>query len=559
MSLTPKEAQPAEVQAQRAQTSWARLIMAALEASGVGDLVLSPGSRSTPFVLAALRTKLRIHDVIDERAAGFFALGLARETGIAPLLLCTSGTAAGHYLPAVMEASAAHIPLLVLSADRPIELHGSGANQTIDQTRLFGGHVRRFIELGEAHASTGAMRGAARHAVQACAATRDPLPGPVHLNARLRKPLEPLEAEGDPAPAALPITHVSIPRRIPDTSALAQVAKRLSASRRPMFVAGPAAVSQGSLRAPTAQVAERLGAPIVADITSQLQRTLPVGALQGLDPDLIIQLGRPPIASAYERYLAALRQTERIVMVDHGWPDPSSSATQVVLGALNESVRSLAELISDDERPAWKARWTVANDAHDARLTRVYQTFGPTLATEQVLQSVGPDETLFVGNSLCARLVDRVRAVPRRVLHQRGVSGIDGLVAGAAGAASTGRRTTLLLGDISLLHDISSLRLASPLPLSIVVLNDGGGRIFERLPIHRELASDAFEAHFATAHETRFEHAAALGHVDYAPVVDRDTLGQALEIARERPGATLIEVVVDPARARDEDSEMEAS
>ncbi|MCA9529617.1 MAG: 2-succinyl-5-enolpyruvyl-6-hydroxy-3-cyclohexene-1-carboxylate synthase, partial [Myxococcales bacterium] len=180
------------------QAEWARVLLGALRRAGVRDVVISPGSRSTPFVLAAdAEPGLRCHDVIDEREAGFFALGQARVTGVPSLLLCTSGTAAAHYYPAVIEASSAQVPLLVLSADRPPELHGSGANQTIDQTRLFGVHVRRFIELGAAPApgypdlDARAFAALCRSAAQAVAAAKGPPAGAVHLNAPARKPLEP--------------------------------------------------------------------------------------------------------------------------------------------------------------------------------------------------------------------------------------------------------------------------------------------------------------------------------------------------------------------------------
>ncbi|MBZ0122181.1 MAG: 2-succinyl-5-enolpyruvyl-6-hydroxy-3-cyclohexene-1-carboxylate synthase, partial [Sandaracinaceae bacterium] len=171
-------------------TTWSRLVIGSLASAGVRDVVVSPGSRSTPFVLAAARHGgLRVHEVIDERAAGFFALGLARLGGPPPLLLCTSGTAPAHYYPAIVEASLAELPLVALTADRPPELADCGAPQTIDQTRLFGAHARLFADLGAPDPE--ALEGLRRLISQAVLRSRYPIPGPVQLNARARKPLEP--------------------------------------------------------------------------------------------------------------------------------------------------------------------------------------------------------------------------------------------------------------------------------------------------------------------------------------------------------------------------------
>ncbi|RMH22798.1 MAG: 2-succinyl-5-enolpyruvyl-6-hydroxy-3-cyclohexene-1-carboxylate synthase, partial [Acidobacteria bacterium] len=181
------------------QAVWARLLIHSLVDAGVREAVISPGSRSTPFVLAACaHPGLRCHDVIDERAAAFFALGQGRASGRPSLLICTSGTAGAHYLPAVIEAEMARVPLLVLTADRPLELTRGGANQTIDQLKLFGDHARAFFELGLADADPAALRALRRTAAQAVFRCREPVPGAVHLNARARKPLEPVAEEDGP-------------------------------------------------------------------------------------------------------------------------------------------------------------------------------------------------------------------------------------------------------------------------------------------------------------------------------------------------------------------------
>ena len=182
------------------QWVWARLLLDGFAVAGVRDVVISPGSRSSPFVLAAHEhADLRCHDVLDERSAGFFALGQAKACGEPSLLICTSGTAGAHYLPAVMEAAQSYTPLAVLTADRPFELQECGANQTADQLKLFGAHVRRFFHLGSPDSTERALRALRRVAAQAVWSTKRPVPGPVHVNAPARKPLEPPAPTGDAA------------------------------------------------------------------------------------------------------------------------------------------------------------------------------------------------------------------------------------------------------------------------------------------------------------------------------------------------------------------------
>ena len=191
----PTLTEPDDARRRVVQSAWARVLLTSLADAGVHDVIVSPGSRSTPFVLAALRLadegRLNCHDVVDERSAAFFALGRARVTGRPALLLCTSGSAMTHYFPAVVEADADRLPLLILSADRPVELQHCGANQTLDQLHLFGRHVRRFVDLGLAQATPDALRSLRRQAAQAVFESTWPTPGAVHLNARARKPLEP--------------------------------------------------------------------------------------------------------------------------------------------------------------------------------------------------------------------------------------------------------------------------------------------------------------------------------------------------------------------------------
>jgi len=264
------------VQPENLLSEWAALVFASFADAGVERVVVSPGSRSTPFVAGAIREpRLRLFDVIDERAAAFFALGQARVTGVPTLLLCTSGTAGAHYLPAIIEARHAGVPLLVLTADRPTEATACGAAQTIDQTKMFGEHVRRFFDLGMPDGDPSALRAVRRVALQAFVASQYPERGAVHVNARARKPLEPIlasaTAEGRAVAAAVravkdrPI-RVALASAQADAGALEIIAAELRAARRGLIVCGPlpARTDVGAVE----DLARRTGFPLLSESAS---------------------------------------------------------------------------------------------------------------------------------------------------------------------------------------------------------------------------------------------------------------------------------------------------
>ncbi|MEM1202195.1 MAG: 2-succinyl-5-enolpyruvyl-6-hydroxy-3-cyclohexene-1-carboxylic-acid synthase [Acidobacteriota bacterium] len=505
------------------QLRWARDLMAALADSGVAHVVISPGSRSTPFALAAVREpRLTCHSVIDERSAAFFALGQGKATGRPSLLLCTSGSAGANYFPAVVEASASHGPLLVLTADRPVELVACAANQTIDQLKLFGDHARAFFDLALADDVTAARRGLARTAAQAVFRTTWPEPGPVHLNARARKPLEP-EALGADSPdtgsrprTPRPARPVAAPR-VEDVDALATALVR---TRRGLLIAGPAPMGEPNLRPLVSALGRAAGMPLLCEATSQLR----LGPADRYDdapwvdvieplvrhaafakgaPDLILQVGRPPTSGGLLRYLS--RHAERgdvrhWVIAEHGWNDAENTATDLLTANLGVVLKELTYRLPSRPSvdPEWTRRWVeggrLAAAAVDDALAAV--AAGGALSEGAVarlaVESVPEGGILALGNSLVVRQIDTwggaAGAAGVEVWHQRGASGIDGLVSGAAGAAqATGRPTLLVLGDVSLLHDVGGLALltgaGSAIPLVVLAVDNDGGRIFEQLPV----------------------------------------------------------------------------
>src|SRR4051812_41493967 len=259
-------------------TEWSRLLIGTLARAGVEHVVLSPGSRSTPFAWAALNEPgLRCHSVWDERVAAFFALGQARVTGRPSLLLCTSGTAAANYYPALIEASLSYLPLLVLTADRPFELQHSAAPQAIDQIKLFGDSARAFFELGTPDAAPSALSGVVRSVAHAVRAARGARPGPVHLNARARKPLEPTTAH-DPASLELAAQVDALLNKGPTLAAgatlhgdVSRLARACRETARGIILVGPHAAYRPEAAPALLGLARITGYPLLCEATSQLR------------------------------------------------------------------------------------------------------------------------------------------------------------------------------------------------------------------------------------------------------------------------------------------------
>jgi len=579
-------------------TQWSRLLMGSLARAGVEQVVISPGSRSTPFTWAALNEPaLTCHSLWDERVAAFFALGQARISGKPSVLLCTSGTAAANYHSAVIEASLARVPLLILTADRPFELQHSAAPQAIDQLKLFGDSVRAFFELGQPELASSALEGVLRtvaHATKLCVGLE---PGPVHLNVRARKPLEPQTAS-DAAALALERTVDDLLARGPTQSAvphlLADVSRLAAAcakTARGVIMVGPC-----DARVPPRDLLELsavTGFPLFCEATSQLRFLPEVSAhshvIDGFEwllrssllggalrPDLILSFGSPPTSAGYERFLNAGFSGQRFVVSAHGFPDPHGIATALVTGDPGQVARDLcaalrsAPLGEEPERRALGALWQRANQLAwrevERELGRESESLSEPQAVRAILDAVPAGSVLMVGNSLPIREVDAyVPAGPRglRVLSQRGANGIDGLISGAAGAASLTREpTVLLLGDVSFLHDVGGLAAARERigPLVVVVIDNGGGRIFDQLPIFTALQQQPDAGRFwLTPPSAELAHAAALYGHHYEAVSSRPSLLLAMTRAVQRAATTIVHVNVAATSSREAEARVRAA
>ena len=580
-------------------TEWSRLLLGTLARAGVEHVVLSPGSRSTPFAWAALNEpRLRCHSVWDERVAAFFALGQARVSGRPSLLVCTSGTAAANYYPALIEASLAHLPVLVLTADRPFELQHAGAPQAIDQIKLFGDSARAFFELGTPDAAASALEGVVRSVAHAVHTAQNGNPGPVHLNARARKPLEPVRAV-DALSVGLRESVDALLARGPSAAAgatlhgdVTRLARACAETARGLIIVGPEPAYRPENARALARLAEITGFPLLCEASSQ-SRWLPEfapGVLRvdsfewllrsprwrkQLLPDLLLSFGGTPTSGGYERWLDGGFSGQRFVIAEHGFPDPHGLASELVCSgtatAASDTVRHLqhAPLQYEAERERFRHAWREANRQAwvvvEQELARPSAVLSEACAVRAVLDHLPDPCQLVLGNSLPIREVDAYvpsSARALRVLSQRGANGIDGLISGAAGAASLRQEpTVLLLGDVSFMHDLGGLAVARETlgPLVIVVIDNGGGRIFEQLPIFAELEQQvALSRFWLTPPAAELSHAAELFGYRYAKVSERAAIAGALREAISRPGVSIVQIVVDGTSARESEQRVRA-
>lgn len=563
--------------------------------AGLTDACLAPGSRSAPLALAlAEHPGVRLHVHLDERSAAFFALGAAKASGRPAAVLCTSGTAAANLHPAVLEADYAHTPLLVLTADRPPELRGTGANQTVDQIKLYGSSVRLFCEVGPpasaaaagADGGTAGASGAGAHGAAASGAGADddaaagrywrslagrawaaalgPPAGPVHLNLAFAEPLVPDRLEGEPAPGrpgGAPWTRVSRHWQLPDPAEVEALAEAVRGTPRGLLVAGwGARLDPGAADAFTSAS----GWPVLADPLSGARRgpaavstydsllRLPAFAA-AQRPNLVLRVGAAPTSKVLTSWLD---DSVPQVMVDPegGWADPGRAASGRLVADPSALLEAVAAAVArrppahgapatsggadQAARRAWLDGWlraeALARRAIDELLDASEEPFEGRVARDLV--AALPDgATLVVGSSMPVRDVDAF-AAPRqglRLLGNRGVSGIDGFVATALGvAAATDGPVAALCGDLSFLHDASTLLEAARRPRGVVLVvcdNDGGG-IFSFLPQAR-LAASYFETLFATPHGLDLADLAAAARLPWQRLTKASELGPALEAA----------------------------
>lgn len=525
-----------------------------LVSRGVRHACVSPGSRSTPIALALARDPaIEVHVHLDERASAFFALGLAEATAAPVAIVCTSGTAAANLLPAVVEASMARVPLVVLTADRPPELRGVGANQTIDQLELYGRHVRSFVDApvpGD-EPSVGAWR--RRGSETATAASASDPAGPVHVNLPFREPLVPTATATAARPREVRPWTLTEPMSLDETDVEGFVVEVDGIERGLVYAGGLRAGGEAVIA-----LADRLGWPLVAEPHSGARRpgALPAGQLllagEGFArrhlPEVVVQVGAAPTSRAA---LSLVARTSKLVVVDPDClvADPARHASRRFMSDPRALFAGASERLPVRRDAPWLAEWRRAADRARAAVDELLDGWDTPFEgriARDLAEAVPGGSTLCVGSSMPIRDLDTFMR-PRdglRVLANRGASGIDGFVSTTLGVAASGATTFALMGDLTLLHDVGSLvwNARRGRDAVMVVLNNGGGTIFSFLE-QRELPE--LERLFTTPHGADLEALVRATGAGHSSVKRAAELVPALRAAASDGGVRVIEVAVD--------------
>ena len=549
---------------------WSSLIVAELVKNGLDTFFISPGNRNAPLISALIHEERSVKKIcVDERAAGYRALGHAKAAGRPGVLVCTSGTAPANYYPAVIEAFRDEIPLVILSADRPPELIGSDANQTIVQPDLYGRYCRDSLLIPCPSAD---------YPLEALLVRIDSLiarpVGPVHINCAFRDPLVPGIPDSRPIPDELLATAGRLYARegayttypSPGTLhiGLEDVEAILNRTARGLIVIGRL---DGPRDAPALEeLAKKLGWPVFCDIASSMKGRIPsdrqifsldhpeaLRLVSAYAPETILQFGSGLVSKHY--FASLLPHSEATVVQISprtGLRDPAHRVNV----RLSMPAFAFVEGLHLQENPSLDAadccRFLDSLETLYQALQRRIpeETLSFSRIASDLLGAVPDGEGLFLGNSLVIRAFDKFRSpFPRKisVISNRGVSGIEGNIATSVGfAEASRRRMTAVIGDISFLHDLNSLLLLaqSATPVVLIIINNGGGRIFERLPI-RDFP-EILEPYMTTPHGMTFDLLAAQFDLPYFRAATPDELRKAYESALDAERSAVLEVILDP-------------
>ena len=523
---------------------WAALAVDTCIRREANHFFVAPGSRCTPLTLAvAQHAEAHVTGHFDERGLAFAALGYARATGKAGIFICTSGTAVANAMPAVVEAAMDNVPMVLLTADRPPELRQTGANQTIDQQKIFGERVRWFFDMPcpTAAITPSFVRSQLDYALQQART------GPVHLNWMFR---EPFGASDEPVDmAAYPLAETAVTGN--------HQSKHVIPGGDTLVIVGTCRTCEA--RAATA-LANRIGAPILGDVTSGI-RTIPLDLVlrdpqgeQLPSPTSVIHIGGRIVSKHWLRFLERRAPDHLIHLTARGTRiNPSHAQIQSIEGQLDSICQGIE--LNRPSSTAFQKDWETAGrrclDVVSHVVGDEVQLTEPAIASA-LAELMPSDHGLFVGNSMPVRDVDRYCFWPsdRNIVvgANRGASGIDGLIASASGfALGLQRPTTLLLGDLSALHDLNSLALLqqATTPLIVVIVNNHGGGIFDVLPVAQQ--TRYFEQYFTTPHQLDFGRAAQMFGLSYQRPADLPAFRQTYAAAVGAKAATIIELSTDRA------------
>jgi 2-succinyl-5-enolpyruvyl-6-hydroxy-3-cyclohexene-1-carboxylate synthase len=550
---------------QEALTAYTAAFVNELVQTGVCDVVVSPGSRSTPMaMMMAEHPNMKVHILVDERSAGFFALGMAKSIKRPVALLCTSGTAGANYYPAVIEASYSRIPLIVLTADRPHELREVGAPQAIDQLHLYGHHVKAFFEMPIPEVEKSVIRHARMTCARAVSTACNHPKGPVHMNFPFREPLIPLLDNKD-----LFVIEERNEKYVQiengswtlNHSQFEAVATKLVDNRNGIIICG--AMDEDGFCEGIVDLAKKLNFPILADPLSQLRSGEHDGQLiidcydnflrneearNYLKPEIILRFGAMPVSKALSNYLKENHNATHIVVDGgSGWRDPSALATEMVFCDERLFCESVSNLIPNELENTTFSNWAVINELSKEHMLKVKDLKdmdeGKLFA---LLADIIPSHsTLFVGNSMPIRDLDSFfysNNKSIKVMANRGANGIDGIVSSAIGAAVYSKPLYLILGDLTFYHDLNGL-LASKLlniDITIIIINNNGGGIFSFLPQANHPKN--FELLFGTPLDIDFQHVVKMYGGTYTKVENWDEFHSSWTQLKGEKGLKVIEV-----------------
>ncbi|HNX05392.1 MAG TPA: 2-succinyl-5-enolpyruvyl-6-hydroxy-3-cyclohexene-1-carboxylic-acid synthase [Opitutales bacterium] len=542
---------------------WGWFIAEVLARLGVRHAVVSPGSRSTPLTWALAHSSIEAVPILDERSAAYYALGLARKTGYPTVLVCTSGTAAANYFPAIIEAHESGTPLLVLTADRPPELRRCAAGQTVDQVKLYGSAALDFFELPVPEPRERILRHLRQTIAQALRQTMLPFPGPVHVNVPLREPLSPepgklLALDFDPAALLAGVGKPSPALPLPRAEAL-QLPRDAS---RILIVAGslmPA--DDAKARTALLDLARRLAAPVLCDPlgpwrSGENENAYRIrhydsilssdSARSALAPDFVIQIGPLPTSKTLRSWLAGLDRPTLVLTIGADDPDAARAKSRVVQLAPEDLALISGGASSMEYAAQWLDREAKAELAVDAALAAAHPSFEGRIA-RSIFRSAPEGCSVTIANSMSVRDAESFRefgGAQVRTFFSRGANGIDGTLATALGS-SHGGHGILLTGDLALLHDCGSLLSAHAHKgsMTVVLSDNSGGGIFETLPVAK-LGDPAYETYFATPQAADFASLAKAFGADYELLASIDELpGKLREAAR--PGLCILHIRTD--------------
>ena len=529
-------------------TSYLRHLIAGLKQGGVRQVVISPGSRSTPLALLVKReVDLQYFVAVDERSAGFLALGLAKSSQQPVALLCTSGTAAANFYPAICEAEASNVPLVVLTSDRPPELRNVGAPQTMSQNQLYADHVKFFVELALPESTPLMLRYSFWQGFQLAKRAMSGVKGVVHANIPLREPLLPDLTQNTPIDLSLA-----------QTSTQNLIAQGWFQKKGLIVLGSERSLAEARL---ALTLANHLGWPIVGDPLTQLANSEGDGQnyLKQADVifdetrdlpevEVILRFGKVPVTKNVMFYLRDSQAMQILFDETQQWPDYLYRSQYLIAESLTEVAQQLLQSTPNrdqDYLQAWQNLQKLASQAIDE--TREQFAFHESQLAMILMKTLARGEQLFVANSNAIRLVDRLSGISKvafSVFGNRGVNGIDGILSTVAGLAmQTKERTYLLVGDLTLFHDMNGLQLlkAYQLPVTIILLNNNAGGIFSFLS-QRSLTADDFDPLFATPLDLDFAQVAKTYELAYQKVESEADFEQAMANSRKLTGANMIEL-----------------